>query len=98
AEFTRHLCHRAHGHAVSDVSTAKRGDAGERPDVHDAAVTSYKHAAPCFLTGAEAAEHEIAPATLHLFQRDGFRRSTDSVTRAVTEEVDGAKLRVETVE
>src|SRR5207237_4548315 len=70
----------------------------ERTDVHNAAAPSGQHPAPRFLTHAEPAKDEVAPATLHFLKRDFLRRPENTVTRDVAEKVDAAELRVEPAE
>ena len=95
AQLPCHLRDGAHGHAVGDVASAERGDTGERTDIHDAAAAGGEHPPACFLTGAEAAEDEVAPHLLDVLETDLLRRRHDGFPGHVSEKIDASEFGIE---
>ena len=73
----------------------ERGDTGERTDVHDAAAAGGEHSPACFLTGAEAAEDEVAPHLLDVLETDLLRRRHDGFAGHVSEKIDASEFGIE---
>src|SRR5262249_20175127 len=94
AQLACHLRHGAHGHAVGDMAAAQRGNAGERTNVYNAAPSRFEHAAPRFLTAAEAAVDEVAPSTLDVVQGDLLGLTQNAFTGDIAQEIDPAELAV----